>query len=305
MRPRGWRFSKIESESSKIESPFSWHMRLPGASVALIFDARINSHPIKTTAPSNIMKSSKNRLFTKMSVICALVLSVPLQAATVVWSTITAITTSTDVVTTGTTVLAAHAKWNPAVNETVNGVTFTATPNNNVAQSFTAGAVTLAFNTSNVINDSNVFLGSKQLAGADADSYERTVSNAWEFNGGGTMTLTGLTLNQEYLVQFWVADFREYTNDRAATIGSAGTTINTSPLLSYLGGDGTNSDSGRGVFITGTFTADGTTQAFPINVAGVDNTASINAFQLRAIPEPTAALLGSLGLLGLLRRRRG
>jgi predicted PurR-regulated permease PerM len=146
-------------------------MRLPTAIVALIFDARINPHPIKTTAPSNIMKSFKNRISTEMSVLCALALTIPLQAATVVWSTSTAITTSTDVVTTGTTVLAAHAKWNPTANETVNGVTFAATLNNSQSQSFTQSGVTLAFNTFVNINSSNPFIGTKQLTGPAAQFF--------------------------------------------------------------------------------------------------------------------------------------
>ena len=44
-----------------------------------------------------------------MSVLCALALTIPLQAATVVWSPSSPITDSADVVITGTTVLAAHA----------------------------------------------------------------------------------------------------------------------------------------------------------------------------------------------------
>jgi MYXO-CTERM domain-containing protein len=35
-----------------------------------------------------------------------------------------------------------------------------------------------------------------------------------------------------------------------------------------------------------------------------DAVRNVSAFQLTAVPEPTAALLGTLGMLALLRRRR-
>jgi hypothetical protein len=72
-----------------------------------------------------------------------------------------------------------------------------------------------------------------------------------------------------------------------------------------LGGDATNTNSGRGHFVTGTFTANATTQDFLFtDTSPTQSTTLLNAFQLRAIPEPSAALLGGLGMLALLRRRR-
>ena len=40
------------------------------------------------------------------------------------------------------------------------------------------------------------------------------------------------------------------------------------------------------------------------NAAGADDGLAVDDFQIKAIPEPTSALLGGLGLLALLRRRR-
>ena len=195
-------------------------------------------------------------------------------AAPVTWSTPQPITTSTEVATDGAPILAVHAKYY-GVAETVNGVTFTPSPSLDLPAHIqdTQNGVTFDVN-ANGLNNTAPFIGSKQLAGTDADAYERTLSNAWEVNGGGNVTLTGLTNGRQYLVQFWVADFRHYPNDRGLTIG-------TSPELEFLGGNGSSTSSGRGNFITGTFTADGDPQVFPIAVTGADNVAMFNAFQLR------------------------
>ena len=79
---------------------------------------------------------------------------------------------------------------------------------------------------------------------------------------------------------------------------------NTSGVLEF--GNSANPGATHGSFVIGTFTADSSTQAFTFAAAsGYDaNRTQFIAMQLRVIPEPSAALLGGLGVLALLRRRR-
>ena len=121
------------------------------------------------------------------------------------------------------------------------------------------------------------------------------INGSWP-GGDATITFTGLTIGQEYLLQYWVADYRGYGNDRALTL-TGGT--NTSGALRFLDSD--NTYGIHGSYVIGTFTADATSQSI---IANANESTMMNAAQLRVIPEPSAALLGGLGMLALLRRRR-
>jgi len=117
-----------------------------------------------------------------------------------------------------------------------------------------------------------------------------------------TITLGNLTIDQEYLFQIWVADYRPFPNDRTLSVTATGHTNVNPPALKYLDSDLSNGPAAaHGQYVTATWTADATSMAFYLT--GNQST-DYSLLQLRAIPEPGAALLGGLGTLALLRRRR-
>ena len=209
-------------------------------------------------------------------------------AANVIWGTVQTVSSSTDVNTSGTSV---YAKGFGS-NTTVNGVTFDATSSysDNFFASYTGFLTTATVPVT--------FIGTNN---AEGQAYATLLDSGRYFQSQtmtGNFTLSNLTVGQEYLVQFWVADFRTFPlADRNETITGG---ANTSGPLAYLdNGDNSASDAS---YVIGTFIADNTmSQLFTLNA---NQDVLINAVQLRAIPEPSAALLGGLGALALLRRRR-
>lgn len=229
-------------------------------------------------------------------------------AAVIAWQSGN-ITTATDVVNTGTTV----AAWNfGATNNsttTVNGVTFTGWSPTGNAGSITNGNTVLSQVLSGGTPASNVWT-SFNSSGAGAPfnalsaSYQNLLGTATYVAGlsaASTLRLTvnSLTIGKDYTFQFWMNDSR------------AGSSATYPQTLNGLGGTGGPTLLGKtsgsaagtiGKFATGNFTADATSQTF----FWTNNSfAYVNAVQLSAVPEPNvAALLGGLGTLALLRRRR-
>lgn len=129
------------------------------------------------------------------------------------------------------------------------------------------------------------------------------------YAGAGTLSLSGFTVGQEYLVQFVLADTRSDAGIPGRTITIDGTSANISSQDStayqYAYTDG------KFAVVTARFTPSAGDTAFSFvpwvtNAGGSfgDGGVQMNAMNIMTIPEPSAALLGGLGMLALLRRRR-
>ena len=121
--------------------------------------------------------------------------------------------------------------------------------------------------------------------------------------GPSTVNLSGLTVGEEYRIQLLFFDGLLDGDANTRTVSLDGTdqgryTFGV-PGVSW----------GNGLIVTGIFTADDADQDFTIEIFDQATSDSLggqlNAIVVQQIPEPTTALLGSLGLLALLRRRRG
>jgi len=216
-------------------------------------------------------------------------------AATITWSLPQTISGDSDVSTTGTFNRAYNfGGSDPFVaNVTVNSVVFT------TVNSGSSGADTFSFGGGT--NGTSGFYSSTTGAFTTLSSSYQVLMGSGRYQDapvGGTSTQT-ITLNNlmagyVYQVQIWVNDSRGPTSGRTETV-SAGNNV----TLAF----GTGGVQGSlGQFVTGTFTADTTSQAITFSST---SSAQVNALQLRqiAIPEPTSSLLLATGLLGLTLRR--
>jgi hypothetical protein len=115
-----------------------------------------------------------------------------------------------------------------------------------------------------------------------------------------TISLSGLIIGKDYKIQFVLADNRD--NAGHATLLAKGANVTgDSARYRYSYTDG------QFAVITASFTADATSAQFqPGQRWGNDvpNATFLSGIQVLAVPEPSAALLGGLGMLALLRRRR-
>jgi hypothetical protein len=157
-------------------------------------------------------------------------------AGTIAWSTPGDITGPADVSTAGT-LFASYTGHNGNGNVTVNGVTFSEgrLPN---AQSSGANIGTRVPDTGN----------------AAYNTLLRSIS--WNYTGG-KITLTGLTPGAEYEIQIWAADNNENPAGMRSLVLSHGTAFAVSVIHRPVSG-------APGQFTTGTFTASGTIQEFPL-----------------------------------------
>lgn len=200
------------------------------------------------------------------------------QAATVIWETPVDITSVNDINIAGTLVSA--GSWGTTGAQDVTVGTETITFAEMAAADFSPAA-------NNVQSSAGLYGGDT----GDATFNAVLDSDAWASTSTArTFTLSGLTVDQEYQVQFFVSDDRNGTTRARTVTFSAG---NTSDSLSYTG-----------QYTIGSFAADAVTQSITISPSEGGQFA-LNAYVLRAVPEPSsyAALLG-LGALALVSCRR-
>jgi len=220
-----------------------------------------------------------------------------LSAATIVFSSSYLATDGTSVSTTGTLLEAFNFSGGVTASDydtTVNTVLFSGKTNGLTTNAYANPTGT--YYSSNSNNVTPVAGDNYNPIPTGYTAYD-TMLSRFLWGGGTTITLSNLTINQEYMFQLFEADTRtiatSFTAEVTNTVGAVTSTFNTTQTY------GGNSRSG--FVIDGTFVADATTQTFTLRR---NDGFHLNAYQLRQIPEPSTALLGGLGLLTLLRRRR-
>jgi hypothetical protein len=234
-----------------------------------------------------------------LTIICAAGSLLPLssQAASVLWdASWTAVTNNTAILT-----LANHNyvgfNLNGSTTTINNGpsgvggtdVLFTAVPlNSSGTQSgLTLGTTGFAFQSTGSSNSNvNSAVGSPQTFTTVLDRVIGDDNNSASFN------LSGLTAGFNYYVQF-------FSSTPDSNINST-TRITSGGVQSVAFAGGTHA-GGATKFITASFTADSTSQSFAITGAEPTFSAVVVG---TAVPEPSTALLGGMGLASLLLRRR-
>jgi hypothetical protein len=255
-----------------------------------------------------------------------------LHAATITWTAfdISAGNGTADVSTAGTLV---DARNGGTSDVAVNGVTFLSVA--------TGGTIPVGYNLfdslfavdsigtrrgANPTGTYATFLTTGQRSGRSGfdgtftAGYSRTTpANVW-----ATVNFTGLTFGNTYEIQIWASDTNTILGDAAnkgLLLGNGAANVNpdvnndTMLLYEYADGAGAGVQGLGGQYGTGTFVANATTQSFNVrtynNLLTTPSATSTdhfsNGWQIRdlgVIPEPSTALLGGLGLLALLRRRR-
>lgn len=200
-------------------------------------------------------------------------------AAVISW-TANAVSGDSNVLNDGT-VLAAYAyNYTYGTSVTVNGITFTSatgTSNPDVAQNFDSTYGARDFNTA------------QNTSATYSTAYKNLLQQCIYGSTSGTITLSNLTVGNNYQVELWVVDSGNPARNETLT-GSPNVT------LTY---------GSPGEYAVGTFTADGVTQTISLN-SPTSIPVQVNAIDLIQVPEPATLSLSVVSAALLLGRpRRG
>lgn len=207
-------------------------------------------------------------------------------AALITWNSVQSSTNSSDVVNTGALIEAVNASNTNNQDLLLNGVLFTS---------------------SNSLLSQGGFNGALNNNSTNDKAYDGFL-NSFDFGNGTAPFLLSLGNGNlqnadDYLIQIWFTDLRGASNQRDMLFGD---------------GNGNNvilnaSAGGFGQFVTGTFTADGTSLELLLDAQGFGN-AHITGYQIRQLPDnantadvvnaPGTILLFGLSLCGLALSRK-
>ncbi|MDB4142275.1 LamG domain-containing protein [Akkermansiaceae bacterium] len=179
------------------------------------------------------------------------------------------------------------------VDTTVNGTLFTGLVGSQTGgQNLTSGSFSFANH-----NDNGGAFGEGEFAGGTAGVGALIQSGLW---GVDSVTMSGLTIGDEYEIQLLANDARGNRSDNyMIAVGDGATTLvpDTIGILNNqpnAAGDGpTGTGGATGQYFLGTFTADAETQTFEVfgtnsgiiaNLGLGDSRAHVNAIQLRLLP---------------------
>lgn len=196
--------------------------------------------------------------------------------------------------------------WNNATTNTLApGGGAVTSPSDLVSSTNVATGVNLTFSTNWQANSAGGLASpSSSLLG---DFAVGTVTNDYMFHNkadsGSAATITINNLDTSLTYNFKIFATRDNTQTRVTqyTIGATSTTLQTSGT--GIGNGGTNGNNNQFATFTG-ISPNGSGQITLSLTGSVTDFAYIGGLQLTAVPEPGAALLGGLGGILLLTKRR-